>query len=73
MTENQARKIWQAHHHQVQNRASVKVVENPSEKLARIAKAKKDYVFFCVYYFPHLCSNENGELIANAPFHNKAA
>ncbi|PIY13843.1 MAG: hypothetical protein COZ16_12275 [Flavobacteriaceae bacterium CG_4_10_14_3_um_filter_31_253] len=39
----------------------------------RIEKAKKDYGYFCEYYFEHYCLNEKDELIPNAPFHNKLA
>lgn len=44
-----------------------------AEKLKRIERAKKDYAYFCEYYFEHYCLNEKDELVPNAPFHNKLA
>lgn len=68
-TQSDALKKWQEHCQAVQKFTSSAVVvnETPTQKSARIARARKDYSFFCSYYFAHYCKCKNGK------FQNDAA
>lgn len=57
MTEQQAYKRWVEHCTNIQNSTIISLTETPSEKQARIDRAKVDYAFFVEYYFPHYATS----------------
>ncbi len=73
MNAKQLSKKWENHVQATKTMALSNKNESPSEKNQRIEKAKKEYNFFCQYYFPHLTCNDDGKPIENAFFHKQAA
>lgn len=58
---------WQEHCKRVATLTSQYAEESDAEKQKNIARALRDYAFFCERYLKHYCQCEN------APFHNAAA
>lgn len=71
---NEARKKWRGWCETVQNETTVNLSESEADRLARIARARKDYAFFVNYYFPHYTDDsKTGKHTDSAPFHISAA
>lgn len=66
-TLKQARERWQEHCRHVANLTAGGRIETPKEREQAIARARKDYAYFCQRYFPHYCK------CPNAKFHLSAA
>lgn len=58
---------WQEHCKRVATLTSQYAEESETEKHKNIARALRDYPYFCIRYLKHYCECEN------APFHNSAA
>lgn len=72
--ENEKKKLLESWTAFIKSTQEVKTnKQTPLQIQKRIAKAKKDYGFFCSYYFPHYCTNLDGEIIENAYFQNELA
>ncbi len=72
--QTEALKQWKQLCTQIQSMTSVNEHESESVRLKRIAKARSDYEFFVLYYFPHWCTDKaTGKPIPCAKFHIKAA
>lgn len=67
LTLKQARERWQEHCQRVADLTDIQLVETPKEREQAIARARKDYDYFCQRYFPHYCK------CPNAKFHTSAA
>ena len=63
----EALKLWQAQCERLQRTTSSCPMESERERKRNIARALKDYNYFCRRYLAHYCECEN------APFHNAAA
>ena len=61
-----ALKEWQLHNEEVQQQTTVDRSETRAVKLARIARARKDYAFFVEYYFPHFAKCKTGKFQTDA-------
>lgn len=64
---------WSAYKEQIEKLSVVDKQEDSTAQQSRIVRALADYQYFCEYYFPHLISDENGAIVKNGFFHNKAA
>ncbi len=64
---------WSVYKESIEKLSIVDKNESQSAKSARIKKALQDYQFFCEYYFPHLVNDDEGIVVKNGFFHNKAA
>jgi predicted phage terminase large subunit-like protein len=73
MNKKQLIENWSAYKEQIEKLSVVDKKEDSATQQARISKALNDYQYFCEYYFPHLVSDENGIIVKNGLFHNKAA
>ncbi len=73
--QSEAYKKWQERCEQVSKfTASFLRPETDAEKRKNIARARKDYAYFCQRYFPHYGRDkETGKIVANASFHNESA
>jgi hypothetical protein len=58
-----ARTAWNA---DVQKQTTVDSRESESQKLGRIKRARRDYAFFCEYYFPQWCKCKSGKFQVDA-------
>lgn len=72
-TNNYTIKDWQKHCEYIHQATHLALIETKAEKQARIKTLQKDYTKFLEYYFPHLCSDEEGNFIPPADFHLKIA
>lgn len=73
MNKKQLIENWSAYKEQIEKLSVVDKKEDSTTQQARIKRALDDYQYFCEYYFPHLVSDENGKIVKNGLFHNKAA
>ncbi len=52
------------------NGSAIDYNETPEQKQARIARAKRDFAFFCEYYLAsYMTDPDTGKIIKSAPFH----
>lgn len=69
----EAYKTWRQLCDNINSMTTVDAMETEAERLTRIERARKDYAYFVSYYFPHYCTNSDGDIIPSAKFHIQAA
>lgn len=71
------KKRWRQHCKTIQEAATINANESLAEKLNRIQRARRDYNYFCEYYFEHYARKKNPDgsftVSRNASFHTAAA
>lgn len=70
----EAQKRWLEHSAHVTRVTSAERMETKQQQTENIARARKDYAYFCERYFPHYLMNEDtGVVTRNGKFQNDAA
>lgn len=72
--QTEAQKRWLEHSARVARVTSAERIETMQQQTDNIARARKDYAYFCERYFPHYMINEDtGNITRNGKFQNDAA